>query len=60
MSDWRKAKKLIQKAFKSGYFRVCYGQIVGSDNANSFTPYPFTEEETKFLADYFGEKEEAK
>lgn len=57
MSDWRKAKKLMQKGFKSGYFRVVYGQIVACDNANSSTPYPFSEEETKFLADYFGGKE---
>ena len=56
MSDWNKAKKLIEKAFKSGYFRLCYGEIVAANTGNHHTPYPFTQEETQFLLKYFGGK----
>ena len=54
MSDWNRAKKLIQKAFKSGYFRMCYGELIAVSTGNYHTPYPFTQEETKFLFEYFG------
>ena len=58
MSDWNRAKKLIEKGFKCGYFGVCYGEIVARNGANAACgSYPYTEEETEFLLKYFkGEK----
>ena len=53
MSNWNKAKTLITKGFKSGYFRLCYGEIVAGNTGNHNTPYPFTEEETAFLMEFF-------
>ena len=53
MSEWNRAKKLIEKGFKSGYFRLCYGEIVATSTGNFPTPYPYTQEETIFLLKYF-------
>ena len=54
MTDRTRALKLIEKGFKCGYFRYCYGEIIAVNTGNYHTPYPYTHEETMFLLKYFG------
>lgn len=56
MLRWKKAKQLMKKLFDSGWLSIKYGII---DVPNTCVSYPLSENETKFLVEYFGTEEQS-